>query len=209
MKRPRIILADDHGLLLEAFKKFLEPEFEVVGTAKDGRALIAAAAELKPDAIVVDISMPLLNGLDAGRIVKQLLPSVKLIYLTMNPDPELVREAFRIGASGFLLKTSEASELLMAVRAGLQGRSYVTPLIERETSEALGGDHKRRDRAGITMRQREVLRLLAEGRSMKEAAFILGVTPRTVAFHKYQVMENLNLRSNAELLQFAIKQCLV
>jgi DNA-binding NarL/FixJ family response regulator len=97
----------------------------------------------------------------------------------------------------------------MAVRAGLQGRSYVTPLIERETSETLGGDHKRRDRAGITMRQREVLRLLAEGRSMKEAAFILGVTPRTVAFHKYQVMENLNLRSNAELLQFAIKQCLV
>ena len=153
MKRPRIILADDHGLLLEAFKKFLEPEFEVVGTAKDGRALISAAAELKPDVIVLDISMPLLNGLDAGRNVKQLLPSVKLIYLTINPDPELVREAFRIGASGFVLKTSEASELLMAVREGLRGRSYVTPLIESEATEALGGDHKRRDRARITTRQ--------------------------------------------------------
>jgi DNA-binding NarL/FixJ family response regulator len=207
MKRARILLADDHELLLEAFKKLLEPEFEVVGTALDGRALLRMAAELKPDLIVLDISMPLLNGLDAGRQVKIILPAVKLIYLTMNQDLDLVTEALQIGANGYVLKNSGYSELRKAIRRGLLGRTYVTPLVTQEMDGYLLQDPMRRKQIiRLTARQREVLQLLAEGRSMKEAAHILNVTPRTVAFHKYRMMEDFNIHSNAELFKFAVRQ---
>ncbi len=208
--RRRVLLADDHTLVLEAFEKLLEPDFAVVGAVSDGRALLAAAAELKPDVIVLDISMPLLNGLDAARQLKKIMPRVKLVFLTMNEDPDLASEAFRAGASGYLLKTSAASELTKAIKESLCGRSYVTPLITQGMVESfIGRSDEGRGGAQWTPRQREVLQLLAEGRSMKEAAKILGVTPRTVAFHKYRMMEQNHLKTNADLIQFAIREGMI
>jgi DNA-binding NarL/FixJ family response regulator len=204
--RARIMLADDHTILLEAFKALLEPEFEVVGMVSDGRALLAECSRLNPDVVLVDIAMPLLNGLDAGRQLKAQRRSLKLIYLTMNADPDLAGEALRLGASGYLLKTSPASELKQAIHEVLRGRSYLTPLITRDVVGALI-DH--RDGPVLTSREREVLQLLAEGRSMKEAGSILNVAPRTVAFHKYRMMERLRLKTSAELVQFAVKQGVV
>jgi DNA-binding NarL/FixJ family response regulator len=209
-RRPRVLLADDHTLLLDAFEKLLEPECDVVGTVGDGRALLAAAEQLRPDVIVLDIAMPLLNGLDAGRQLKKALPDVKLIFLTMNQDPALATEAFRVGATGYLLKTSAASELLKAIEEAINGRSYVTPMMTQDLLEALtSGLQEKKSARQPTLRQREVLQLLAEGCSMKEAARILGVTPRTIAFHKYRIMEQFRLKSNAELIQFAIRQGVV
>jgi DNA-binding NarL/FixJ family response regulator len=204
--RPRILLADDHVLLLEAFRALLEPEFEVVGTVTDGRALLAEFSRLNPDVVLIDISMPLLNGLDAGRQLKMQQRSVKLIYLTMNPDPDLAGEALRLGASGYVLKSSAASELTQAIREALLGRSYITPLI---AGDVVGSLIERRGGPELTVRQREVLQLLAEGRSMKEVGNILNVAPRTVAFHKYRMMEQLKLKTSAELVQFAVKQGVV
>ena len=206
MTRPRILLADDHVLLLEAFRALLEPEFEVVGTVTDGRALLAEFSRLNPDVVLIDISMPLLNGLDAGRQLKMQQRSVKLIYLTMNPDPDLAGEALRLGASGYVLKSSAASVLTQAIREALLGRSYITPLI---AGDVVGSLIERRGGPELTVRQREVLQLLAEGRSMKEVGNILNVAPRTVAFHKYRMMEQLKLKTSAELVQFAVKQGVV
>ena len=207
MKRPRVLLADDHKLLLEAFQKLLEPDCEVVGSVADGRALLAAASELEPDIIVLDIAMPLLNGLDAGGQIKKMMPDVKLIFLTVNEDPDFVSEAFRIGASGYLLKSSAASELFQAIQDVSRGRAYVTPLVAQGMVDSfIEGPKRRRASDKLTPRQREVLQLLAEGRSMKEAAAILNVTQRTVAFHKNRMMEELRLKTNAELIQFAVKQ---
>ncbi len=208
--RRRVLLADDHTLVLKAFEKLLEPEHAVVGTVCDGRALLAAAAELKPDVIVLDIAMPLLNGLDAARQLKKTMPAIKLIFLTMNEDPDLASEAFRAGASGYLLKTSASSELSTAINEALCGRSYVTPHITQGMVESFirrSGDD--RDAPQLTNRQREVLQLLAEGRTMKEAAKILNITPRTVSFHKYRMMEQLHLKTNADLIQFAIRENIV
>jgi len=208
--RRRVLLADDHTLLLEAFEKLLESEYTVVGTVSDGRALLSAAAELKPDVIVLDIAMPLLNGLDAARHLKKTMPAIKLIFLTMNEDPELAREAFRIGASGYLLKTSASSELSQAINEALCGRSYVTPHITQGMMDSFvrrPGDNQ--DAPQLTLRQREVLQLLVEGRSMKEVARILSISPRTVAFHKYRMMELLHLKTNADLIQFAIRKDIV
>jgi len=204
------VLADDHALLLGAFQSLLEPEFEVVGTFVDGRALVDNAKALYPDVIVLDIGMPVMNGLSAGQQLKQEMPSVKLIYLTMNQDPDLAAEAFKLGASGYLLKSSAASELVYAIREALRGRSYVTPLITEGMVGSFVQNLKRKKPAHrLTLRQKEVLQLLAEGRSMKETAAILKVTPRTVAFHKYTMMEQLNLRTSAELIQYAIKSSIV
>jgi DNA-binding NarL/FixJ family response regulator len=207
MTRPRILLADDHVMLLEAFTALLAPEFDVAGTATDGRMLVEAFARLHPDIVVLDIAMPLLNGLDAGRQLRAQRKSVKLIYLTMNPDPYLAGEALRLGASGYVLKSSAAHELLQAIREALRGRSYITPLIARDAVGSLIGP--RADRPDLTTRQREVLQLLAEGRSMKEVGAILDLTPRTVAFHKYRMMEQLRLKTSAELVQFAVKHGMV
>ncbi len=208
--RRRVLLADDHTLLLGAFEKLLEPDFTVVGAVSDGRALLAAAAQLKPDVIVLDIAMPLLNGLDAARQLKKTMPAIKLIFLTMNEDPNVANEAFRAGASGYLLKTSAASELTKAIKEALCGRAYVTPLITQGMVESfIGRSGEERGGAQLTPRQREVLQLLAEGRSMKEAAKILNVKPRTVAFHKYRMMEQLNLKNNADLIRYALRECIV
>lgn len=206
MYRPRVLIADDHAMLCGAFQNLLQPECDVVGCVADGRALLEAAPKLKPDIIVLDIAMPLLNGLDAGRQLKQLMPNVKLIFLTVNEDPDVTREAFRMGASGFLLKTSAASELFQAIQEVIRGRAYVTPLITKGMVDSFMQEPHRRTAADkLTLRQREVLQLLAEGFSMKEVAAVLKVTSRTVAFHKYRMMEELRLKSNAELIHFAIK----
>ena len=207
MARPRILLADDHQMLLDAFKVMLEPEFDVVGTVNNGRALLEEFARLFPDVVVVDVAMPLLNGLDAGRQIKAQCRSVKLIFLTMNPDPDLAREALRLGASGYVLKLSAARELKQAIQEALSGRSYLTPLITKDVvGNLIDRPTRMRD---LTGRQREVLQLLAEGKSMKEAAAILDLTPRTVAFHKYRMMEQLHLKTTAELVKFAVRRGIV
>jgi DNA-binding NarL/FixJ family response regulator len=210
MKLPRVILADDHKILLEAFRKLLETQYEVVATVSDGRALLTAAATLKPDVILLDIGMPLLNGLEAARQLKHKLPTVRLIFLTMQEDPELAVEAMRAGASGYLLKTSASSELLHAMQEALKGKTYVTPRISQGMEQSFIRDPRGRQKAkSLTPRQCEVVRLLAEGKSMKEIADVLHVTPRTVAFHKYKTMEELAVKSTAELIQFAIKNHIV
>jgi DNA-binding NarL/FixJ family response regulator len=209
MTRPRVLLADDHTLLLGAFEKLLSGECEIVGQVGDGRALVAAAENLKPDLIVLDISMPLLNGLEAARQIKQKLRNVKLVFLTMNEDADLAAEAFRAGASAYLLKRSVASELLTAIREVMQGRSYITPLMAEGLVESLQHVDDRNPGEELTPRQREVLQLLAEGKSMKEVAAVLNLTPRTVAFHKYRMMEQLRVKSTAELIQYAVKHHIV
>jgi DNA-binding NarL/FixJ family response regulator len=204
MRKPRVLLADDHMLLLDAFTRILEPDYDVVGTATDGRAVVAAANKLQPDVVLLDISMPGLNGIEAGRQIREAVPDAKLIYLTMNEDPDLAAEAFRLGASAFLLKSCAAAELLQAIREVLKGRSYVTPLSAGGMVKSLV-QGRRCGASQLTTRQREVLQLLAEGNSMKEVGRTLGVTARTVAFHKYQMMRQLGIQSSAELVQFAIK----
>jgi DNA-binding NarL/FixJ family response regulator len=210
MSRPRILLADDHRMLREAFARLLETHCDVVGAVADGRALLAAAPELQPDIVVLDIAMPLLNGLDAARQLKRLMPKVKIIFLTMSEDPDVAAEAFRAGASGFLLKNSAASELLQAIQEVFRGRSYVTPQATQGMIERLiHREDPLHKPAELSPRQREILQLLAEGHTMKEIARILKITPRTVAFHKYSMMEVLGVASSAELVQFAIKHHII
>jgi len=208
--RARLLIADDHTLLAEACKNLLEPEFEVVGIVDNGRALLRMAGEMKPEVVILDIAMPQLNGLDAGDQIKQLLPRTKLVYLTVNMSPEVAAEAFRRGASGYVVKTSAAAELLTAIRRALKSESYLSPLITKETVDFL---LRSRDQyvaeKRITRRQGEILQLLAEGKSMKEVAAILDVKPGTVAFHKYRIMETLGLKTNAELIQYALKHHLI
>lgn len=204
---PKIVIADDHTLVAEACRKLLESDYEIVATVSDGRALVRAVAELRPHLVIVDVAMPLLNGLDAGQQAKELMPSIKLIFLTMNHEAELAAEAFRRGASGYLVKSCAASELTTAVREVLRGKSYLSPMIAKDTVDFLiRQDKKLIDEADrLTERQREVLQLLAEGKCMKEVAAVLNLTTRTVAFHKYRIMEVLNIRTNAELVQYAIR----
>ena len=209
MPRPRVLIADDHALLLAAFEKLLADHCEVVGVVSDGRALVDAAERLRPDVIVLDIAMPLLNGLDAGRQIKQKLREVRLVFLTMNEDPALAAEAFRAGASAYLLKRSAASELSTALEEVMRGRSYVTPLVTGGMVEALLDHGKGPQPVELTPRQREVLQLLAEGRSMKEVATVLKLAPRTIAFHKYEMMKQLGITSTAELIQYAVRQHIV
>lgn len=210
MRLPRVILADDHVLVAEALGQMIAPHFEVIATVTNGHALLDVAASLKPDVIVADIGMPLLNGMEAARQVKEKMPAVKIVFLTMHDDPELAVQAMKTGASAYLLKKSAASELLQAIRVALRGNSYITPQIARGMEECFirnpsGRSHPR----SITSRQRQVVQLLVEGKSMKEAADLLRVTPRTIAFHKYQIMQELGIRTNAELVRFAIRNHLV
>ena len=210
MNRPRVLLVDDHRLLREAFAQLLEPTCNVVGTVADGRALLEAAPDLRPDIVVLDIAMPLLNGMDAARLLKRLMPDVKVIFLTVSEDPDLAAEAFRCGGSGFLLKNSAVSELSLAIQEVMNGRSYVTPLATQGMVSTLLHEQKPAKKTGdLSTRQREVLQLLAEGHTMKEIARILKITSRTVAFHKYSMMEELGVKSSAELVQFAIKHHVV
>ncbi len=205
--RPRVLIADDHNLIAELCKRLLDVEFDVVGIVSDGRALVRAAGELRPDVVVVDVAMPVLNGLDAGRQVKEMLPAVKLVYLTMNQDVELAAEAFRCGASGYLLKTCAAAEMVLAVREVLRGKSYMAATLPRDTVNFLRKQDKRmvHEDERLTQRQREVLQLLAEGKVMKEVSSILNMSTRTVAYHKYRMMEVLGAKSGAELVKYAVR----
>jgi DNA-binding NarL/FixJ family response regulator len=209
--RSRILIADDHTLVADLCKKLLETEFDVVGTVGDGRALLRSAADLKPDVIVIDIAMPILNGLDAGQQVKEMLPAVKLVYLTMNPDPEVAAEAFRRGASGYLLKTCAADEMVIAVRKVLRGMSYMSSGLPKDAINYLRKQSKMllEEQERLTDRQREVLQLLAEGKVMKEVASVLNLTPRTVAFHKYRIMEILGATNSAELVRYAVRNHMI
>ena len=210
MSRPRVLLADDHRMLTDALKRVLEPRCEVVGTVDDGRALVEAAGKLQPDVVVLDIAMPRLNGLDAARQLKAKAPTAKLIFMTMHNDPYLVEEAFRAGGSAFLLKEAAAAELTDALEEVLRGGSYVTPSAAGGLSNISLRDPKNRDHTPEpTPRQREVIQLLAEGRSMKEVAATLQITLRTVAGHKYAVMELLQVKTNAELFQYAVKHRII
>jgi DNA-binding NarL/FixJ family response regulator len=208
--RARLLIADDHTLLAEACKNLLEPEFQVIGIVNNGRDLLRVAESLKPDLVILDIAMPQLNGLDAGEQLKRALPSCKLVFMTMNMEPDVAAEAFRRGASGYVVKSATVLELVTAVRRALRSESYLSPLITRDTVDFLlrrGGSFAEEKR--LTPRQSEILQLFAEGMSMKEIAGVLNLKPGTVAFHKYNLMQVLGVKSNAGLLQYAIKHHLI
>src|SRR6266852_4657143 len=206
MSRARLLLADDHMLLLDGYRKLLEPEFELVGAVENGRELLDIAPKLKPDVILMDISMPLLNGIDATRRLRKLVPKSKILIVTMHADADYVAEAFRAGASGYLLKRSAASELVSAIHEVLEGKRYLTPLITREALSPLfgGAPEPRKLSSTLTSRQREVLQLVAEGNSVKEIAAILRVSAKTVEFHKSALMDRLGIHTTAELTRYAI-----
>jgi DNA-binding NarL/FixJ family response regulator len=206
--RHRVLIADDHCIVAEGIRSVLEKKCDVIGIVGDGRELLIEAPKLKPDVIVLDIGMPLMNGLVAAERLKAALPSVKFVFLTMNQDPNLAAAALNLGAVGYVLKHSAASELLNAVSEVLQGRSYVTPRLQAG-NRVLREARARQFSKGLTPRQKDVLQLLAEGRPMKEVAAILNVSEKTIMFHKYHIMSSFNLKSNAELVLFALKHKLI
>jgi len=209
-RRPRVLLADDHLLVAEALKSMLESEFDLVGVVEDGRQMVEAAQQLHPDVIVADVTMPHLNGIDALTRLREGGDQVPVVFLTMHRDVAFARRALEAGASGFVLKHSASVELITAVHAALEGKTYLTPQLAGEVLDAMRqGPGSEDPAASLTLRQREVLQLLAEGRSAKEIATSLSISTRTVEFHKYQMMETLGLRTNAELIHFAIKNGLV
>jgi DNA-binding NarL/FixJ family response regulator len=206
MAKTRILLADDHKMILGGLRGLLEPEFELVGTVEDGKALVSEAVRLRPDVVVVDISMPKLNGIEAFREIRNVVPGIRAVFLTMHHDVTYAAKAFEVGASAYVLKHSAPTELVTAIREAMNGRTYVTPLIAgdlmksfRETGQGKGPAVK------LTERQKEILQLLTEGNSAKEIAAKLKISPRTVEFHKYNMMEEWNLKTSADLIRFAIK----
>lgn len=211
MKKPRVLLADDHTFVLEGFKKLLEGHCELVGAVEDGRALIDAAVELQPQIVILDISMPRLNGIEAAKKLKKQLPEVKLIFVTMHAETVYVNEAFRAGASGYLLKQSAATELAQAVQSVMNGDFYVTPLITRDVVTSFLKPEQSRSATmdDLTTRQREILQLVAEGFSAKEIAHQLKISHRTVEFHKAKIMEQLHLHTTIDLVKYALAQGLV
>src|SRR5512137_698603 len=211
MKKPRVLLADDHQIVLEGLKSLLGGEFEVVGSVEDGRALVDQATTLHPDVIVADISMPQLNGIEAARQIKKTDKNVKIVFLTMHPDATYAANAFEAGASGFVLKHSAPSELITAIQEAMKGRTYVTPLIAGDLIRTYqgGGSPEKELFKKISPRQKEILQLLAEGKSGKEIAAILNISARTVEFHKYRMMEQLNIKTSAELVQYALKHGII
>ena len=211
MSKPRVLLGDDHTLVLEGFRKLLEDRCEVVGTAEDGRTLLRMAQELQPDIVTLDISMPQLNGVDAARKLKKLLPRTKLIFVTMHADPAYVNEAFKAGASGYLLKRSAGSELLQAIQSVMDGQCYVTPLVAKGlVKSVITGDRPAvSEDEPLTVRQREVLQLVAEGMTVKEIASTLNISPKTVEFHKSHIMTQLDLHTTAELTKYALVHGLI
>lgn len=206
MKKGRILLADDHTLFVEALQKVLEEEFDLVGSVGDGRALLEAAPRLDPDVILLDLSMPLLNGIDAAQQLRRLVPNTKVVFLSMHGDPTYVTEAFRAGASGYVLKRANATELVQAIRAALRGQLYVSPLLAKGVLDPLL--HQQTSPIGahstLTLRQREVLQLVAEGRTLKEIASILCVSVKTVEFHKTRITKQLGLHTTADLTKYAV-----
>ena len=208
MRKPRILLADDHALVLEGFRRILEGHYELVGTVGDGRALLEAAKTMHPDIVILDISMPLLNGIDAAAQLKKICPKAKIIIMTMHADTDYVRSAFEAGASAYVLKRSAVDELEQAIRAVIEGHSYITPLITKELVDVFLATGSEKS-GGLTPRQREVLQHLAEGRTAKEIANLLKITSRTVEFHKGQIMDHLNLRTTADLIKYALTHGIV
>ncbi len=208
MKKPRVLMADDHSLILAGLRKLVEDDCEVVGTVEDGRALVEAAQRLRPDLILLDISMPLLNGLEAARQLRTLVPDSKLIFLTMHASSTYATEAFQAGACGYLLKRSAASELSQAIKSVLQGQHYLTPLLTKDVLESVlkpsSGERGKATSTALTSRQREVLQLVAEGRGTKEIATILCVSVKTAEFHKARLMQQLDLHTIADLTKYAI-----
>ncbi|OGW47380.1 MAG: DNA-binding response regulator [Nitrospirae bacterium RBG_19FT_COMBO_58_9] len=211
MSRPRVLLADDHTLVLDGFRKLLEDRCEIVGVAEDGRTLLRMAQELQPDIVTLDISMPQLNGVDAARKLKKLLPRTKLIFVTMHADSAYVNEAFKAGASGYLLKRSAGSELLQAIQSAMDGKCYVTPLVAKGLVKSIvaGGRPAVLEDELLTSRQREVLQLVAEGMTVKEIASALNISPKTVEFHKSQIMTQLDRHTTAELTKYALVHGLI
>ncbi len=208
MRKPRILLADDHRMVAEGLRGLLEPDYQLVGIVEDGRALLEAADKLMPDVVVADVSMPLLNGIEAVRQLKKKNPEILVVFLTMHLDVAYAASAFEAGASGYVLKHSAPSELLTAISCALKGRTYITPMLAGELLNYQRNRPKGEQEDGLarlTARQREVLQLIAEGLSVKEAAAVLGISARTVEFHKYSMMEALGLKSSAELMRFAVE----
>jgi DNA-binding NarL/FixJ family response regulator len=207
MKRPTVLLADDHAIVAEGLRRVLETNYEVIGVVSDGQAVLAAAEQFKPDVIVLDVSMPLLNGIEAARRIHKTSQNVKIVFLSMHPDVVYVTEAFRAGASAYVLKASAATDILTAVRSVLQGKTYLSPSIDWAVLEAHieRGQQSRQSPSKLSSRQREVLQLVAEGRNTKEIAEILHISPRTVEFHRHRIMDALGLHGTAELVQYAIK----
>ena len=211
MSRPRVLLADDHRMVAEGLKQLLTPEFDLVGIVEDGRSLVVEAKKLDPDVIVADISMPELNGIDALTQMKHENPEVKVVFLTVHRDVAYARRALEAGALGFVLKQSAADELLMAIRSALSSNTYITPALAGKVLESFRSDPAaaRDPVTSLTPRQREILQLLAEGKSAKQISALLGISTRTVEFHKYQMMESVGIRTSAGLIHFAIKHGLV
>jgi len=207
MNRIRVLLADDHRIVAEGLKRVLEIEFELVGMVEDGRALLAAVEELKPDVIVSDISMPELNGVEALEELKKVNPDVKLVFLTMHQNTAYARRALDAGALGYVLKHSATEELIMAVRAASMGRTFVSPAIAGELMQAMrdGNELDADPVRKLTLRQREILRFLADGHSAKVIASRLNISARTVEFHKYSMMDVLGVSTSAELIRFALQ----
>jgi DNA-binding NarL/FixJ family response regulator len=205
IRRPRLLLADDHGVLLDGLRKLLEEEYDLVGTVADGRALVAAARKLRPDVIVLDITMPLLNGIEAARQIRKAIPSAKLLFLTVHSDTAYVEEAFRAGALGYVLKHAVARDLFTALRRVLQGRTYLTPMIgEGRLDSLLKPVNRLRPPTRLGVRQREVLQLVAEGRQNKEIASALNISVKTVEYHKARIMSRLDIHTSAGLTRYAI-----
>jgi len=206
--RPQILIADDHAIFTEGLRLLLEKQYIVVGTVVDGRALITEALRLKPDVVVVDIGMPLLNGLDAAKRVREQLPKVKLVFLTMQDNPNLAAAALELGSAAFVLKHSAGSELLKAIDQVMHGKCYVTPKLRPE-DWAVQKNRARQYAKHLTPRQREIVQMCAEGRPMKEIAGHLNLSEKTVQFHKHHIMETFNLKSNADLVLLALKEGLI
>lgn len=211
MSRPRVLLADDHRIVAEGLKGLLTPDFELVGIVEDGRALIEAARDQQLDVIVADIGMPELNGIDALEQLKEFDPNVRVVFLTMHREVAYARRALEAGAAGFVLKHSAPEELVMAIRAALDGQTFISPAMAGEVLASMKNDPdlSQDPVSSLTPRQREVLQLLAEGKSAKEAASALGISARTVEFHKYEIMQTLDIHTSAELVHFAIKHGIV
>ena len=211
MKKPRVLLADDHKIVIEGLKSLLTDEFDILGHVEDGRALVDQASALHPDVIVADISMPLLNGIEAARQIKKADKNIKIVFLTMHSDATYAANAFEAGASGFVLKHSASSELIRAIREAIKGRTCVSPLIAGELIRIYqkGTPSENTSFKKISPRQREILQLLAEGKTAKEIASVLDISTKTVEFHKYKMMDQLNIKTSAELVHYALKHGMI
>jgi DNA-binding NarL/FixJ family response regulator len=209
MKRIRVLLADDHPLTLEGIRSFLQPHFMSVNTVTDGRALVEEAIRIRPDLIVLDITMPLLNGVDAAIQIRKTLPAVKLVFITMHSDPAYLEAALNAGATGYVLKSAVGEELLGAVRSVLDGRIYVSPGLSSDQLERFSDPRRAAVSLRLSSRERETLQLIAEGKATKEIAFILDISVKTVAFHRENIKKKLGLRNTAELVRHALEQGLL